>query len=404
MVGGLDRYFQVRDLRFLQISAMLVMTSLVQIARCFRDEGGKVDRQPEFTQVDIELSFTHKEAMMNMIEMLLVHSWPTELPHIEIPFHRLTYDEALTRYGSDKPDLRFDNEIVDLTDVFQATSSFLDEKVAGGQRIMGINFVVDGGQRVKNKSLKAIEDEIVAKNKLRFPEGSIILSFYTCSRDGTFKSSLLTKCPSALVSTVKEKLRIEAGSVGCIVCAPRGQGLTTLSDVRNSLAQDCLRLDPNTYKFLWVTDFPLFEEVDGALESSHHPFTRPHPEDMQLLQSDPIRARSEHYDLVLNGQEIAGGSIRIHEAELQRAILQDILKVDVSEISHLLEALRFGCPPHGGIAIGLDRLCAILTHSSSIRDVIAFPKTSDGSDTMAGAPAFISQEEMDRYHIAPKHD
>uniref|UniRef100_A0A8C0HKN6 Aspartyl-tRNA synthetase 2, mitochondrial n=1 Tax=Buteo japonicus TaxID=224669 RepID=A0A8C0HKN6_9AVES len=316
MVGGLDRYFQV--------------------ARCYRDEGSRPDRQPEFTQIDIEMSFVDQAGIQRLIEGLLQYCWPEERGPIVTPFPSMTYKEALADYGTDKPDTRFGMKIVDISD-------FL--------RRLDIQFV---------------------QNALSYPHGTVKA---ICIPQGVVSGALHT-C-SALGN-----LRLESADL------LEAAGLV-------------LR-DPTAFHFLWVVDFPLFlpkEENPTELESAHHPFTAPHPSDTSLLYSDPTKARSQHYDLVLNGSEVGGGSIRIHSAEQQRFVLEKVLKEDSEVLSHLLEALEFGAPPHGGIALGLDRLISLIVDAPSIRDVIAFPKSFRGRDLMGNAPDYVTPEELEPYHI-----
>jgi aspartyl-tRNA synthetase len=202
-----------------------------------------------------------------------------------------------------------------------------------------------------------------------------------------------------VAEALKCALELKPRQVGFIVAAYEDLALGILGRVRVELARRLLRLDPKQFEFLWVVDFPLFLAGADGIESAHHPFTAPVPEDAALLRSDPLRVRGLHYDLVLNGQEVAGGSIRIHDAQMQEFVLRDILQTDCSELQHLLAALGSGCPPHGGIALGLDRYISILTNSKSIRDVIAFPKGSDGKDSLSGAPVQISEREKKLYHL-----
>ncbi|XP_022085393.1 aspartate--tRNA ligase, mitochondrial-like isoform X5 [Acanthaster planci] len=307
MVGGIDRYFQ--------------------IARCYRDEGSRADRQPEFTQVDIEMSFVNKDGIYAMIEQLLEYSWPRDKPKLSTPFPRMNYSQAMAEYGSDKPDTRFNWKIKDVTTVLKGC-----------------------GPSIFNSE----EDE------------------FTISA---------VNCKGALTKVL--------GHVR-LVCA----------DILESRGVPVR--DPNHYSFLWVEDFPLFlpsEGRDGELESSHHPFTAPVPEHSDLIYTSPLEVKGQHYDLVLNGAEIGGGSIRIHNAELQEYVLEKVLKEDSSCLSHLLDALQSGCPPHGGIALGLDRLISILCGEPSIRDVIAFPKTMEGNDLMSGAPSGVVDTDLARYHV-----
>ncbi|KAJ8789199.1 hypothetical protein J1605_004940 [Eschrichtius robustus] len=330
MVGGLDRYFQV--------------------ARCYRDEGSRPDRQPEFTQIDIEMSFVEQTGIQSLIEGLLQYSWPSDKDPVVVPFPSMTFAEALASYGTDKPDTRFGMKIVDISDMFRNTKvGFLQDALSKPQGTIKAICIPEGEKYLKRKDIESIR-KFAADH------------FNQCSLLG--------------------KLRLE--------CAD-------LLEARGVVLRD-----PALFSFLWVVDFPLFfpkEENPEALEAAHHPFTAPHPSDVHLLYTEPQKVRSQHYDLVLNGSEIGGGSIRIHDAELQHYILATVLKEDVKLLSHLLQALDYGAPPHGGIAIGLDRLMCLVTGAPSIRDVIAFPKSFQGHDLMSNAPDSIPPEELKPYHI-----
>jgi len=377
MVGGLDRYFQ--------------------IARCYRDEGGKPDRQPEFTQLDIEMSFAGREDIMALIEDLLVFCWPE---HLITPFQQMYYKDVMKYYGVDKPDLRYENKIEDLTKLFIHCDFDFILKNVGDINFMvgGVFFDAENAQSLKSTEKevkKALADHLKEHSSQKNP---IVISSFS-HFDGKISNSILKKCNKETSTAIAE--HIGENKIGFLVCGQKESIMPILGRFRTQLAKThILDLNIRPNKFLWVIDFPLFVFEDGKLESAHHPFTASHPDDYHFFRSNPLACRSLHYDLVLNGQEIAGGSVRIHSGSDQRFVLEEVLEEKVDELQHLISALNSGCPPHAGIAIGLDRLVAILTKSDSIRDVIAFPKNNEGRDTMSGAPSEISQEQRHLYHLA----
>uniref|UniRef100_A0A4W3GZH9 Aspartyl-tRNA synthetase 2, mitochondrial n=1 Tax=Callorhinchus milii TaxID=7868 RepID=A0A4W3GZH9_CALMI len=381
MVGGLDRYFQV--------------------ARCYRDEGSKPDRQPEFTQIDIEMSFVNQASIQKLIEGLIEYSWPEEKGTITLPFPSITYAEAMGSYGVDKPDTRFGMKITDVSEVFRdADVSFLRDALGQPCGVVRSISVPKG-----NQYIFTIEDWFFIVTVINPCQQDV--TFVTLQPDGTWKS-VLTKL---LTDGEKSELCRAAGArVGDVLILTAGDP-NTANAALGKLRLECATIleskgvalrDHNAFNFLWVVDFPLFLPKEGnpeELESAHHPFTAPHPEDAYLMCTEPQKVRSQHYDLVLNGNEIGGGSIRIHDMELQHYVLETVLKEDTGLLLHLLEALDSGAPPHGGIALGLDRLIALTVGASSIRDVIAFPKSFRGRDLMSNAPDLVSPEELSTYHI-----
>jgi len=379
MVGGLDRYFQ--------------------IARCYRDEGGKPDRQPEFTQLDIEMSFASREDIISLIEDLLSYCMPDVL---NVPFEQMYYTDAMENYGVDKPDLRYNNKIQKFDSIFKDSGFELMTEFSNNPDTMigGIFF-----DNKSDSSLKGIEKELKSILSDHFEQckqnnETLIVSPYS-NLDGNVKNSIVKKCnestKDAIVKTVGEN------KIGFIVTGLKTSIIPVLGKLRTLLANNLLPdLSSRPNKFVWIIDFPLFLYENGQLEAAHHPFTAPHPEDYAFFRSDPLKCRSLHYDLVMNGQEVAGGSVRIHSSSDQKFVLEEVLKEDTNELSHLLDALDSGCPPHAGIAIGLDRLVAIITKADSIREVIAFPKSSEGRDLMGGAPSEISEEQKLLYHIEQK--
>lgn len=384
MVAGVDRYFQ--------------------IARCYRDEGSKPDRQPEFTQVDIEMSFVGQSGILALVEGLLHHSWPKEKGPIKVPFRKMTYKEAMRDYGVDKPDTRFDMKLIDLSEVFSSTDvEFLRAALSlSGGTVQAIR-VPSGANLFTRRDLDALKQY----TRTNFNQD---VTPFLIRADKSIKSPLKKLLSLSTTEELLEKTKARAGDLLLIASGSLNNVRPLLGGLRlycaDLLQSHGLTLrDPSVFHFLWVVDFPLFlpkEETPEQLEAAHHPFTAPHPEDTALLYTEPHRVRGQHYDLVLNGNEIGGGSIRIHRATEQHHILKNVLREDPSLLAHLLEALDSGAPPHGGIALGLDRLVAIIVGASSIRDVIAFPKSYRGHDLMSQAPDFVSEEELDSYHIAVK--
>ncbi|KAB1260833.1 Aspartate--tRNA ligase; mitochondrial [Camelus dromedarius] len=381
MVGGLDRYFQV--------------------ARCYRDEGSRPDRQPEFTQIDIEMSFVDQTGIQSLIEGLVQYSWPNDKDPVVVPFPSMTFAEALAGYGTDKPDTRFGMKIVDISDVFRNTEvRFLQDALSKPQGTVKAICIPEGAKYLKRKDIESIRKSAADRFKQE-----VLPVFLKASRNWNSPVGKLIMEEQGL--QLIRLLEVQEEDVVLLTAGEREKACSLLGKLRLECA-DLLEAggvvlrDPALFSFLWVVDFPLFlpkEENPKELESAHHPFTAPHPSDVHLLYTEPQKVRSQHYDLVLNGSEIGGGSIRIHDAELQRYILATILKEDVKLLSHLLQALDCGAPPHGGIALGLDRLMCLITGAPSIRDVIAFPKSFRGHDLMSNAPDSIPPEELKPYHI-----
>ncbi len=382
MVAGMERYYS--------------------IARCFRDEDLRSDRQPEFTQIDLEMSFIDREDIYSLIEGMLKRVWKNVLNiDIPTPFPRMPYRDAMNRFGVDKPDTRFALEIVDFSDVFKA-SAF--KVFAGAVQAGGVvkAFNAKGLADITQGELKTLED--IAKTL-----GAKGLAFIKAEK-GEWKSPILKFFSDAEKAELAARLKIEDGDIVFFAATDWDRACAILGRTRLEAAalleaRGRLSIPRNQYNFLWVVDFPLmsYDEAEGRYLATHHPFTAPVAEDVPLLDTNPREVRGQHYDVVLNGVELGGGSIRIHQPDVQKKVFEDILKIpaDVvdSRFGYMLRAFTYGAPPHGGIALGLDRLCAILGGRSSIRDVIAFPKTQRGQDLMVQSPGVATARQLKDAHI-----
>ena len=383
MVAGLDRY--------------------VQICKCFRDEDLRADRQPEFTQIDVEMTFATEELVFELIEGLMAAVWQ-ETRGIEIPtpFERMTYAEAMRRYGSDKPDRRFGMELVDVTEAVRGSGFRVFEgTLEGGGAVVALRVEGEGG-RGRGQMDKLTD---WAKQKLGVPG----VFYVRLPADGSaFTASVKEEAlPRPYVQAVVDAAGARAGDLVLLLAGPQPRVFEQMGGLRLHLGAE-LGLIPEgadgPWDFLWVTDFPLFEydEEDGRFYAMHHPFTSPKPDDLDLLDTDPGRARARAYDLVLNGSELGGGSIRIHDRNVQRRML-GVLGIGEEEAQRrfgfLLDAFRYGAPPHGGIALGVDRMVMHLTGAASLRDVIAFPKTQAATEPMSGAPDFVDPAQLAELHI-----
>jgi len=385
MVGGVERYFQ--------------------LARCYRDEDLRADRQPEFTQVDIEMSFIEREDIYALIEGLLKQVWKTALDvDIPTPFPRFSFAEALNRWGIDKPDTRFGMELADLTEEFRSSSfKVFSGAVASGGVVKALNARGLAG---------ATQGQIETMTEYAKSFGAKGLAFIKVE-NGEWKSPIVKFFNEAEKAALTAKLGIQEGDLILFAADQWLNACEILGKIRLYCAevlrsQGRLQIPQDQFNFLWVVDFPLlgFDRELNRWYSSHHPFTAPVAEDIPLLKSDPKKVRGQHYDIVVNGVELGGGSIRIHQREVQKTVFEELLAIPPEEtqlrFGYLLEAFQYGAPPHGGIALGFDRLIAILCGSQSIRDVIAFPKTAKGVDLMTASPAPVTSRQLRDLHIEVK--
>jgi len=385
MVAGVEKYFQ--------------------IARCFRDEDLRADRQPEFTQVDLEMSFIGREDIYRVIEGMLKRVWKEGVNHeIKTPFERVTYRDAMNQFGVDKPDRRFGMQLKDFTDTFKA----------GGFKIF-TGAIASGGvvKAVNAKGLAcATQGQIDLLTEQAKTAGAKGMAWIKVE-EGTWKSPIVKFFNDAEKAALKEQLKIEEGDLVLFAADQWVVACETLGKLRLSAAEMLkklgkLSIPANVYDFFWVVDFPLitFDPLARKHSATHHPFTAPMEEDIPLLDTDPTKVRGQHYDLVVNGVELGGGSIRIHQPGLQKKIFEQILKIpkDVAEsrFGYLIRALSYGAPPHGGIAPGLDRLVALLCGTENIREVIAFPKNARAQDLMTGSPAEVDARQLRDLKIIPR--
>ena len=383
MVAGVERYYQ--------------------LAKCFRDEDLRADRQPEFTQIDIEVSFIDREGMYALMEGLMKQIWKDVLGiDIPTPFPRMTFHDAMNQYGVDKPDTRFDLKIHDFSETFRDS----DFKVFSG--------TVGNGGVVKAFNAKGLADITQGEMKALEESAKILgakgLAFIK-SENGEWKSPIIKFFSDEEKDALKEQLEVEEGDIVFFAAAEWERACAILGRIRLEAAQLLVKrskiiIPEDAYNFLWVIEFPLmlFDEEKGEFASTHHPFTSPVPDDIELLDSDPKAVRGQHYDMVLNGVELGGGSIRIHQTQLQEKVFKDVLNIPAdiveSRFGYMLKAFKYGAPPHGGIAFGFDRLVGILAKKNSIRDVIAFPKTQKGQDLMAAAPGDATDRQLRDLQVA----
>ena len=365
MVAGMERYYQ--------------------IARCFRDEDFRADRQPEFTQLDIEMSFVDQEDVINVAERVLHRVFKETINHeISLPIQRMTYREAMRRYGSDKPDLRFGLELVDVTNFFKETNFRVFQAPYVGAVVM------PGGADSPRRELDAWQDWAKAR-------GAKGLAYILVQLDGQLGGQVAKNLSEKESANIAAEVGAKPGDAIFFAAGEEAQSQNLLGAVRLEIGVKKNLIKDGEWKFLWVVDAPMFEKLDGGgWTAVHHPFTGPKPEFEKSFDSDPESALAYAYDIVLNGSEIGGGSIRIHKSEIQSRVFKVIGLSEAeaeSKFGFLLEAFNYGPPPHGGIALGLDRLCALLAGADSIREVIAFPKTASGGDPLTGAPTVITDAQ-----------
>ena len=391
--------------QFKQILMVAGVEKYFQLARCYRDEDLRADRQPEFTQVDIEMSFIDREDIYALIEGLIKRVWKTALNlDVPTPFKRISFEEALNRYGIDKPDTRFGMELVDFTEEFK-TSTFkvFSGAIANGGVVKALNAKGMAG---------ATQGQIETMTEYAKSFGAKGLAFIKVE-GGEWKSPIVKFFSDAEKAALTTKLAIQEGDLilfaadqWLTACEILGKIRLYCADVLKT--QSKLVIDPKQFNFLWVIEFPLlgFDREQNRWYSSHHPFTAPVADDIPLLKTDPKKVRGQHYDIVVNGVELGGGSIRIHQPDVQKTIFEELLAIPPEEtklrFGYMLDAFKYGAPPHGGIALGFDRLIAILCGTSSIRDVIAFPKTAKGTCLMTDSPSQVSPKQLRDLYLEVK--
>jgi aspartyl-tRNA synthetase len=374
MVAGMDKYYQ--------------------IVKCFRDEDLRADRQPEFTQIDCEMAFVEQEDILNMFEGLCRHLLK-EVKGVELnEFPRMTYDDAMKMYGSDKPDIRFGMKFREMNEVCKQNNFVVFDSA---ELVVGIT--VKGGASFSRKQLDKLTDFV------KTPQvGATGLVYCKCNEDGTFKSSVDKFFSQEDLNNWADTCKASSGDLILLMAGETDKTRKSLSSLRLHLAEELGLRNPEEFAPLWVLDFPLLEwdEDTNRYHAMHHPFTSPKPNDIEKLDSDPAAVRANAYDLVMNGNEIGGGSIRIHDKELQKLMFKHLGFTDEQakdQFGFLMEAFEYGAPPHGGVAFGFDRLCAIMGGKESIRDFIAFPKNNSGRDVMIDSPSVIDEQQLTELNI-----
>ncbi len=387
MVAGLEKYYQ--------------------IARCFRDEDTRADRQPEFTQLDLEMSFVDDEDILNLLEELFISMVETIKPELGVikPFPRLSYAEAMERYGTDKPDLRFGLEIKDLSDIVaQSGFSVFSSAISSGGKVKGI--CAPGCATYTRRQLNELNE--LAQSLGAEGLVTILLGTSTGSLNdltmGAVKSVSAKFLTLDQIKEMAKRLGANMGDLLLIIAGEPGLANIALGELRREMGRRLKLAEPDAFTFAYIKNFPLFRKSEeaGRWDSEHHPFTKPWDEDISLIDTSPEKVRSKHYDMVCNGYEIGGGSLRIHTAELQRKVFR-LLGYSDEEIEerfgHMLEAFEYGAPPHGGIALGIDRIVMLLAGEETIREVIAFPKTQAAIDLTVNAPSPVTEEQLAELHI-----
>jgi aspartyl-tRNA synthetase len=378
MVGGVERYYQ--------------------IARCFRDEDLRADRQPEFTQVDIETSFLSQEDIMSLMEKMVAKVM-NEVKGINVPssFPRMTYDEAMSRYGSDKPDTRFGLELVDLSEVVKNSGfKVFTATVEKGGQVKAIN-VKGGAEKYSRKDIDALTEFAAIY-------GAKGLAWFKVEEDG-LKSQITKFFSEDELNGIAATLEATVGDLLLFVADKKNVVADSLGALRLKLGKELNIIDQSLFNFLWVTDWPMFEysEEDGRFKAAHHPFTMPFREDLPFLETEPEKVRAQAYDIVLNGYELGGGSLRIFERDIQErmfSVLGFTPEAANEQFGFLMTAFEYGTPPHGGIALGLDRFVMLLAGSTNLRDTIAFPKTASASDLLTDAPGEVSEAQLRELHLS----